>query len=207
MATKVHEMRSMNRQMWLESLPYFKEYAKPDEQLLPPQDDNECCAFVDDVLFWASAKHAPAWKFYPKDRNGDRPVLKRVYKKLAPDGGPNPNYGRFYFTNARPDGLKYFQWLDETVWYKSFQHRRCLNVDWQRLISCTGQPTNVPLWEPLFMKYYNSELSIDAIVAQSMPKADVPNPADQRVLPNGIVLPPVNGTGRAAVEQFNGQRF
>jgi hypothetical protein len=212
-----YQCRSRDRQLWLESLPMFKEYAQPGEQFLPPMDDAQCCAFMDDIL-WKASNNFPesCLRFYPRDKVGDRPLLKRVYKKHAMDGSPNPSYGRFYFVNRDPSGPKYFQWLDDTVWYKSYCHRRCLNMDWQRLISCMGQPIDVPLWEPLFFKYYNLEKSVDDIVRDSFPAKTPAVVSSPRTPTNGTSLPPLGpvprrqlfggGSGRAAVEQFQDGR-
>lgn len=155
------------RSQWLEALPYFKESAPDGATLDPPTSDEDMVGFLDEL--WHACAHrvgGPCVKLLPKDRMGMRPQLKRVYKKYADQGGPNPNYGRFYLTNHPETPLKYFEWLTETMWWRSFMYKRCLPEQIVREMETTGGPIDAPLWTGTFLSIYGSELSIDEIANQ-----------------------------------------
>lgn len=159
--------RCPSRAQWLEALPYHKEYAPAGCVLHPPSGDEDRVGFLDDLWFYcANAAGGACIRLFPKDREGGRPVLKRVYKKISDDGRPNPNYGRFYLTNGFNSHMKYFEWLTETMWWRSYLYKRCLPEAIVRELETTGGPVDAPLWTGNFEKLYGSEQSIDEIVEQ-----------------------------------------
>lgn len=205
------------REMWLEALPYHKEFAPPDAPpLAAPTDDNDRCGFMDDLLFtMVSLKGGAAMRLYPRDRMGLRPLLKRVYKKVADDGRENPNYGRWYLTNNPECHLKYFEWLTETMWWKSYAFKMINLVDHMvGLLDITGQSASLPLWDEKFEALYTCEKSLDEIarhkvgipVSQVRTPLSLPrvSPGRASLVSTGERLPVVEqyhkGTGRAALE-------
>jgi hypothetical protein len=156
-----HEGRSRHRENWLEALPVFRSRAGQDETLPPPDDDVTMVGFADDLLFMAAMIVGdPAAKLYPHHLS-QRVVLKRVWKQRMENGAPNPNYGRFYCVSS--DGTRYFQWLTETLFWKSRVVQDVLCPELYQWFSKTSWPIDTDrsdLYHPVFHRLYNTELSV-----------------------------------------------
>jgi len=153
--------RSTHREQWLSALSVFRKRAAPGEELPPPDDDVTMVGFADDLM-WQSANMVggPAIQLYPMHL-GKRVQLKRVWKKVADDGKENPNYGRFYCVAG--DGARYFQWLTDTLWWKSYAMRDCLCdelVQWLGCLSWSTMSKRELMYCSAFHRLYRTELPV-----------------------------------------------
>lgn len=178
---------AMERHRWLCAVPYWKEYAKPGETFPPPEDDMEKARFVDDMLRAArNMVGGAAIDMWPTPNNRGA-VLRRTLKKKTDDGRDNPNYARWYLVSADP-GVRFFQWLTESMWWRSYMHKRCLSDDWIFQLEAATEHWTGPegLWGPAFREAYETQVNHETIALKQLP-----HPAGSPVLGAGSRFPSV----------------
>ena len=175
-----YEFRSRHRESWLQALSVFRARASDLDTLPPPEDDVTMVGFADDLL-WAAANivGGPALSLYPM-HNGERVVLKRVWKQQTAEGGPNPNYGRFYCVSK--DGSRYFQWLTETLWWKSLvvQDVLCpVLLQWYGQQCWSPHEDRSKMYCEAFHHLYTMELPVNECARTQIPANEPSTPQAQ----------------------------